>query len=151
MSKSAIMPLKDVTDTCSCGAAGNIRYDISIYCKCTCRWLPLTGAVWRLTYKQLVVFRRSKTGLWASKIGFRVTPTLLGWNKDLDAQMLGSAILSPRISHNSQKTEHRLTLQLSLVLMSNQSQPVVTPTGGKGRDHQGYFTVCLSQRDYINI
>lgn len=103
LSKSALMPLKVVTDTCSYGAAGNIRYDISIYCTCTCRWLPLTGPVCRLTYKQLVVFRQSKTGLWASKTGFRVIPTLLGWNKDLDVQMLGSGLSLSRISHNSQK------------------------------------------------
>lgn len=55
----------------------------------------MTELVCRLTYKQLVVFKESKPGLWASKIGFRATPTLLGWNKDLDDQMLGSGLLLP--------------------------------------------------------
>lgn len=49
----------------------------------------------RLTYKQLAVFKESKPGLWASKIAGPATPTLLGWNKDLDDQMLGFGLLLP--------------------------------------------------------
>lgn len=149
LSKSALMPLKAVTDTCSYGAAGSLRYDISIYCICTCRWLPLTGPVCRLTYKPLVVFRQSKTGLWASKIGFIVTPTLLGWNKELDVQMLGSGLLLWCSSHNSRKTVW-LTLQRLLPPKSNPtSTQVLTPIGRTGCGHQAYVTVCYSPPPHV--
>lgn len=74
LSKSALMSLKAVTNTCSSGATGNILYDISIYCKCRCWQLALTGTVCRLIYKKIVVFWQPKTCFWDS----RATPSRLG-------------------------------------------------------------------------
>lgn len=74
LSKSVLMSVKAVTNTCSCGPTGSLLYDISIYCKCTCWQLALTGLVCRLIYKKIVVFWQPMTCLWDS----RATPSRLG-------------------------------------------------------------------------
>lgn len=97
---------------------------------CACRWLLLTELVCRLTYKQLVVFKESKPGLWTSKIGFRATPALLGWNKDLNDQMLGvwtivTSVTVKRLSIGWLYSSHNCWKATS------QNQQVLTPTGKK--------------------